>query len=411
VIATGGSGSEGAEDRLRQLEVVTDRALAYLDVEDLLVELLDRARELLDVDTAAVLLVDPSGTRLVATAARGLEEEVRQGTRIPLGRGFAGRVAGERRPIQIENVDSSNVLNPILLEVGVRSLLGVPLVVEGEAVGVLHVGTLKNRVFDSDEVDLLQLVGDRIALAVGAHISAAERSAVRTLQRGLMPERLVEIAGLELAARYVGGGGGSFGGDWYDFFSLPSGSVCLAVGDVAGKGLNASIVMGRIRTALRSYALDTEDPAEILHRVDRQLRHFEPGAMATVLCATSEPPYGRFRVSLAGHLPPVVALPSAPAHFVEADADPPLGALDGAHRRTAGFELPPGAVVCVYTDGLVERRGEHLDVGLERIRSAVLAAPPESVCASVMARLIGTESPGDDVAVLVARREGNVECP
>src|SRR5690348_12277802 len=114
-------------ERLRRIEAVTDTALGHLGVEELLVELLDRVRELLEVDTAAVLLLDPSGQYLVATAARGIEEEVRQGVRIPLGRGFAGRIAALKKPVTLEHVDHSNVLNPILREKGIESLLGVPL--------------------------------------------------------------------------------------------------------------------------------------------------------------------------------------------------------------------------------------------------------------------------------------------
>jgi sigma-B regulation protein RsbU (phosphoserine phosphatase) len=103
-------------DRLRRLETVTDAGLAQLDVDELLDELLDRVRELLAVDTAAVLLLNPSGRYLVATAARGIEEEVSQGVRIPLGKGFAGRIAAEKRPVILEQVDHTNVLNPLLRE-------------------------------------------------------------------------------------------------------------------------------------------------------------------------------------------------------------------------------------------------------------------------------------------------------
>jgi phosphoserine phosphatase RsbU/P len=108
--------------QLRRIESVTDAALAHLDVEDLLVELLDRVRELLEVDTAAVLLLDSSGQQLVATVARGIEAEVRQGIRIPLGKGFAGRIAAEKQPVIIEQVDHTNVLNPVLLEHGIPGL-------------------------------------------------------------------------------------------------------------------------------------------------------------------------------------------------------------------------------------------------------------------------------------------------
>ncbi|MGH2591598.1 MAG: GAF domain-containing protein, partial [Actinomycetota bacterium] len=140
------------EERLRRLLRVTDVALAHLSPEDLLDELLIRVREILDADTAAVLLLDESAGELVARAAKGLEEEVERGVRIPVGQGFAGRIAAQRTPIVIRRVDHRNVLNPILREKGVRSLLGVPLLVRGKVLGVLHVGTLVERRFTAHDV-------------------------------------------------------------------------------------------------------------------------------------------------------------------------------------------------------------------------------------------------------------------
>ena len=140
--------------------------------------LLDRTRELLDVDTCAILLLDEESNELVAWAALGIEEEVEQGVRIPVGDGFAGRIAAEKEPVILDDVDHADVLNPILHEKGIKSLLGVPLVVEGEVRGVLHVGSLAVREFTVDEVELLQLVADRAALAIDhARLFEAERAA------------------------------------------------------------------------------------------------------------------------------------------------------------------------------------------------------------------------------------------
>src|SRR5438270_3905718 len=127
--------SDGAQtaQRLEDMERVTDSALAYLSLEDMLSELLDRVRSGLSADTAAVRLLDEDREVLVARAAKGIEEEVRQGVQIPLGRGFAGRVAAERRPIILERVSKPDIVNPILEQRGIRSLLGVPLLVEGRS--------------------------------------------------------------------------------------------------------------------------------------------------------------------------------------------------------------------------------------------------------------------------------------
>src|SRR2546421_1697263 len=138
-MATARAGGRATE-RLRDLQAITEAALAHLSQGDLLDELLDRIRGILGADTAAVLLLDEGAQEVVIRAAKGLEEEVERGVRIPLGQGFAGRIAAERRPIHLPEVTPDRVLNPILIEKGVRSLLGVPLMSEGRAVGRRHGG-------------------------------------------------------------------------------------------------------------------------------------------------------------------------------------------------------------------------------------------------------------------------------
>jgi len=161
-----------------RLQSATDAALAHLELDGLLAELLQRIRAILDVDTCTILLLDEQTDELVARAAIGIEEEVARGVRIPVGRGFAGRVAGERRPIFLPDVDHADVLNPLLREKGVKSLLGVPLLVEGQPIGVLHVGSLGAREFTQEEMDLLQLVAVRAALAIEhAKLFEVERTA------------------------------------------------------------------------------------------------------------------------------------------------------------------------------------------------------------------------------------------
>jgi signal transduction histidine kinase len=159
-------GPAAPADTLRKLQAVTDAALAHLSLEDLMDELLSRVRDALEADTCAVLLLEETGRELVARAAKGLEEEVEQGVRIPVGLGFAGRVVKERRPVVIPDVEHSEVLNPILREKGLKSMLGVPLIAHGDVLGVIHVGTLYFRDFTALDIELLGVVADRVALAV-----------------------------------------------------------------------------------------------------------------------------------------------------------------------------------------------------------------------------------------------------
>ena len=391
-------------ERLRRIEAVTDTALGHLEVEALLSELLDRVRDLLEVDTAAVLLLDRSGQYLVATAARGIEEEVRQGVRIPLGKGFAGRIAASRQPVILEKVDHSNVLNPILREKGIRSLLGVPLMSGGQAIGVLHVGSLSTRLFTPEETDLLQLAADRVALATQTRQIQVSRAAAATLQRSLLPAQLPLVPGLDFASRYAPGGGGEVGGDWYDVFDVPSGHVYVVVGDVVGRGMDAAVAMGRLRTALRAFALQTQDPADLLTRLDEHVRHFENGIMATVLCAVLSPSHDCLVASCAGHPPPVSTSPDGPAHVVDLPPDLPLGVDASRPRRTTPIPFPPGHALFLYTDGLVERRGFSPDVGIQQLCASVCPGPADAICGKVMFELLGDRPADDDVAVLMLSR-------
>lgn len=392
------------ETRLRAIQSITDAALSRLDDPEQLVELLDRIREILHADTAAVLLLDFSSGQLIATAAAGLEEEVRQGVRIPVGRGFAGRIAAEHKPVILDHVDHTTVLNPILLAKGIKSMMGVPMVAGGRVIGVLHVGSLVPRQFTGEDVELLQLAADRASAAVQSMTAKADRGAVEALQRSLVPSALPMVPGAELAARYVAGRG-VIGGDWYDVFTLPSGELCVVMGDVAGSGLPAGVIMGRMRSALRAYALESPDPAEVLHRLDRKMQHFEPDALATVLYAVFEPALDQVHISLAGHLPPVIALPGRPAELAQVARGIMIGVAPATSRPVTTLPVPPGALLCFYTDGLVERPGQLIDEGLERLRRAVLAQSPEAVCAAVMGALVGSEPARDDIALLAIRRQ------
>ncbi|MFG3298714.1 PP2C family protein-serine/threonine phosphatase [Micromonospora chersina] len=392
------------EQRLRRIEAVTDATLSRLDVADLFDELLDRVRDLLQVDTAAILLLDVRAQQLVATAARGLEEEVRQGFRVSVGRGFAGQVALTRQPVILQTVTSDNVVNPILLDTGVQSLLGVPIMARGELVGVLHVGTLTPRRFDLDDVRLLELVADRVSLASRARENTLDQAAALALQRSLIPTELPHLPGLELAGRYVPGHASGVGGDWYDVFTLPSGWVGVVVGDVSGHGLQSAVVMGRVRSALRAYALVCDDPAEALTLLDRKVVHFEAGSLTTALYAMISPDRETLLVSVAGHPRPVLAGPGLPNTVLAAHIDPPLGAgRPDQTRHSMTFDFPPGSVLVAYTDGLVERRGELFDTGVARLIEAVPLASVDTVTATVMAAL-DTEHPADDIALLAVRR-------
>jgi len=393
----------GPSGRLQDIQAITDTALSRLSHEELLAELLDRAKEIFQADTAAVLLLERSRDYLVAAAAVGLEEEVAQGVRIPLGAGFAGRIAAERKPVILYKIDQSTVVNPILLDKNIRAMLGVPMVAGGQVIGVMHVGSMTDRRFTHEDAELLQVAADRAAAAVQSIAARANNVAAMALQRSLVPSALPAVAGAELAARFIPGQG-YVGGDWYDAFALPSGELGLVVGDVAGSGLPAAVVMGRMRSALRAYALESPDPAQVLAKLDRKMQHFEPDALATVLYAVLDRTLDRVRVSCAGHLPPVVAAPGQASELADVYADLMIGVMPGVERQVACVKIPPGGLLALYTDGLVERHEVALEEGLSHLTKVVQPGPPDAVCSAVMGAMIGRQRTSDDIALLVVRR-------
>jgi GAF domain-containing protein/anti-sigma regulatory factor (Ser/Thr protein kinase) len=397
--------AENAAQTIHALQRVTDAALAYLSIDELLSELLIRIRDILHADTAAILLLEDEGRTLRARAAKGIEEEVEQNVRIPLGAGFAGRVAAERRPIAIHRLADAEVVNPILRQKGIQSLLGVPLLVEGRVLGVLHVGTLTPRYFDESDTDLLRLAADRAALAIEHAQLYEHRRVAETLQRSVLPDTLPMLPGLEVAARYLpAASGSSLGGDWYDLFRLAAGTIGVVIGDVVGRGLPAAALMAQLRTALRAYAFDGHSPANVVERINRLMMQLAPSTMTTLCYLVLDPARESLCAVSAGHLPPLVVGADGAAAYLPVETDVALGVSRGARYREQRFDLPAGSTVVLFTDGAVEVRGEPLDAGLERLRQ--LAEGPQSVgelSATIAAGGVPGGEPSDDVAVLAAR--------
>ncbi|MBV9335782.1 MAG: SpoIIE family protein phosphatase [Solirubrobacterales bacterium] len=390
-------------EQVRSSYLFSDPALAELPLEQLLDELLNRIQEAVAVDTVAILLLDEDAQQLVARAAKGIEEEVERGVRIPIGRGFAGRIASERVAIFIADVDHADILNPILREKGIRSLLGVPLIVEGNLIGVLHVGSLTPRTFGSNDLDALQLAAARAAPAIErARLSARlrhEHSVSVALQRSLLPKGLAEITSVPVAARYLPARE-EVGGDWYDVIELPRGRVGVVIGDVVGHGIAAAALMGRLRTALHSYSIEGHGPGRALELVDRFVQSLNEPAMATAAYAVFDMYTSKVTYATAGHLPPIV-VSAQDARVLEVQPAPPLGAFPYGRCSEHEFMLENGEMLFLYTDGLVERRGVPLTDGIKTLcRSLGGSASPEEACLAAVADMLPVEGLQDDVAII-----------
>jgi anti-sigma regulatory factor (Ser/Thr protein kinase)/putative methionine-R-sulfoxide reductase with GAF domain len=382
---------------------LSDPALSELELDEFLDELLDRVQQALSVDTVAILLFEAESQQLVARAAKGIEEEVERGVRIPIGRGFAGRIAAERLAIFIADVDHADILNPILREKRIRSLLGIPLIVEGSLIGVLHVGSLSPREFGPRDLAVLQVAAGRAAPGIErAKLLSAlrhEQGVAMVLQRSLLPKRLVEMAGIAVAARYVPASD-EVGGDWYDMFELDRGLLGIAIGDVVGHGVRAAALMGQLRTALQAYALQGTEPGRTLALVDRFVQGLPDFAMATAAYAVLDPDTGIARVASAGHLPPLVVGGETP-RVVELTPAPPLGAFPYGHCSEHLITLSPGETLVLYTDGLIERPGvpltESIDAMLELLAHETSV---DDLCQLAIQQLVPVEGLRDDVALI-----------
>jgi serine phosphatase RsbU (regulator of sigma subunit)/anti-sigma regulatory factor (Ser/Thr protein kinase) len=238
-----------------------------------------------------------------------------------------------------------------------------------------------------------------------AELYASQRDIAQQLQHSLMPQSLPHFAGLESAARYDAGVEGTeVGGDWYDVLPIAEDRVVFSVGDVVGRGLAAAAFMAALRYSIRAYALEQSEPALILAKLSAMVETTAEGTFATVICGALDATAGTLTVARAGH-PDLLLVDREGARFLDAPLGPPVGVDPSWTYSSVTLDLPADTTLLAYTDGLVERRREHLDIGLERLRRAALAEMP---IAQLVSHLVDSLVVGgdDDVAVLGLRWKG-----
>ena len=401
--------AEAVAETMGKLQAVTDVALRHLTLNGLLAAVLPRIRGTMDVDAAGILLIGDhdAGEAFASGAVATPEGRIETGARIPVARDITRRIAGTGQVVAIEGVTDELVLHPLLKDSGIVSVAAAPMAVEGRLHGVLQVATTKRRRFTTADQGLLQLIADRAALAVQhARLYEREHGIVETLQRALLPARLPQLPGINVAARYLPGGMGSdvdVGGDWYDVFPLDNGRIGVAIGDVAGHGLRAAALMGQLRNSLRAYAIEGHSPGAVVDRLNRLVRDLEQGWMATLLYLVLSPDESEVRFANAGHMP-ALALELGDARFIDVERGPPLGVGADEEYVEAVQAVQPGTTLIVYTDGLVEQPGVAPDVSLARLARNALANgidDPDGLCEHLVKSQLGEGQPRDDVAFVV----------
>ncbi|MGW3248727.1 ATP-binding SpoIIE family protein phosphatase [Streptomyces sp. NPDC001070] len=233
-----------------------------------------------------------------------------------------------------------------------------------------------------------------------------------TLQRSLLPQELEQPDDLRVAATYQPGGtDAAVGGDWYDVITLGAGRTALVIGDVMGRGVRAAAVMGQLRTAVRAYARLDLPPHEVIQLLDGLAAEIDATQIATCVYAVHDPSEGRLSYASAGHLPIVVRDADGTVRRADEPTGPPLGTGGWVHT-SGSVPLGPGATAVLYTDGLIERRGEDIDEGVSALMNALAGATgsPQVICDRLLRALGVTSEHADDVAVLVMQypqHEGN----
>ncbi|MER6346027.1 PP2C family protein-serine/threonine phosphatase [Streptomyces sp. NPDC001595] len=288
-----------------------------------------------------------------------------------------------------------------------RPLLAIPLVAH-RLLGVVTL-TAPGPRFDPDASVMLVELVRRVAVALdNARSYERYRDTAEALQRAQLTE-LPAASGLLLTARYLPAAWGmNIGGDWYDAFLQPDGSLLAVIGDVTGHGLHAAVVMGQLRTALRAYAIESNSPGEILTRLHRMLRHLQPELYATAMIARFRPGEPQVVWSSAGHPPAVVRGADGTVRVLDTKPGVMLGIPVEYEYEDHRADLPVGSSLVLYTDGLVERRAEGIDRGIERLGQALgalsppeLEQDPDAAADALLKPLLHDSERDDDVCLLL----------
>jgi PAS domain S-box-containing protein len=402
--------AERVAELVSGMQLLIDAALQNQTLAKILNDLTTRVRGVLQADAATILLADEDERLTVAASAvpGGSEDEEQEPAEpIALGEGFAGRVAQAREAMLSSDPVPADLPDPALARLEVDTLIGVPLLAENKVTGVLVAASVAPRRFSAEDLAVLRLAADRVALAIQhARVYEREHRIAETLQRSMLlrQEDIPQAPGLLVAVRYEPAATeADVGGDWYDVIPTPTGGLGLVMGDVAGKGLAAASMVSRLRSALRAYALEGHEPARVIEQLNRLVwTEGRDSQMATLLYMVVEPGESRVDWVNAGHPAPLLRNGDGPPRYLEGATSVPLGVLPFPSYETVTSTMEPGSSLVLFTDGLIERPGEVIDEGMAKLAARVSEAPadPEAVCNHLLRTMVPSSGATDDIAIL-----------
>lgn len=366
--------AEATAERVTKLQALAD-ATESLSLNELLPELALQVADLLSVDIAEVGIRDEWGVPLIVRATGGETERLERDAPPPEGYGWQE----------------------------------VMLHIERTTIGALRLGLKEGDSLTAGQRSLLRDAAERAALSIRrAQLHEEEHRIAVELQRGLIPQRLPAVPGIELAAHYEPAGlTAQVGGDWYDAFELPDGRLGIVLGDVAGKGIPAASTMGQLRGVTRAFALadlGERDPAEVLTRLNRHQLMLDEDSLFTVIYALIDARAGTLTWANAGHPPPLLRAAAGQSTYLGGRDE--LMSLGDVTYTSHHHSLASGDSLIFYTDGLLERRNEPLDAGLGRLRDAADSGPRDAgaLCAHIQRKLLPADARlDDDVTAVVVR--------
>ncbi|MFC4958457.1 SpoIIE family protein phosphatase [Streptomyces mauvecolor] len=306
--------------------------------------------------------------------------------------------------------DSYPVLWPNISGLGITSAAYLPLIAQARPIGAIGLLYSDKSGFTSDERNLLVALGSSIAQSLQrAMLYEQEHDLAEGLQQAMLPRRIPEVPGAQLAVRYRSARfGRDIGGDWYDVIPLPGGRVGVAIGDVQGHDTHAAAVMGQLRIVLRAYAAEGHTPATVIARASVFLHELDTDRFATCTYAEADLSTGVVQLVRAGHVDPLIRLQDGSCRRLPVEGGLPLG-LSAEFGRleypVSTVELDPGQTLLLYTDGLVEQPGTDLDDGMQVLASLVRTGPEDlEALADRLCDVVDEQGGDDDVALLLLRR-------